>query len=1075
MPKRKDIKKILVVGAGPIIIGQACEFDYSGTQACKALKDEGFKVILINSNPATIMTDPDVADKTYVEPITLDVLEKILKKERPDAILPTMGGQTALNLAMDAEKKGILKKYKIELIGANSKAISNAEDRKKFRKNMIEIGLDLPKSEIVNNNNQAIRVLKKIGLPAIIRPAFTLGGLGGGIAKTKKEYLKIVKNGLRESPVSQILVEECLEGWKEFEMEVVRDKKDNCIIICSIENIDPMGIHTGDSVTVAPALTLTDKEYQVMRNASIACLRKIGVETGGSNVQFAINPKNGRMVIIEMNPRVSRSSALASKATGFPIAKVAAKLAVGYTLDELKNEITKVTPASFEPSIDYVVTKIPRFTFEKFSTSPATLGTSMKSVGEAMAIGRNFKESLQKALISLETGFSGLDRIFDLSKQQIEKKLKENIPNKILLVAEGIRKKISLDRIFKLSKIDPWFLGQIKEIVDCEINLKKIGLPKNFTEFNKIKSIGFSDKKLSELTNLSEEVVRKKRIALKILPVYKKVDTCAAEFKSFTPYMYSTYQRNFSIVSECEAEPTSKKKIIILGGGPNRIGQGIEFDYCCCQASFSLKDAGFETIMVNCNPETVSTDYDTSDRLYFEPLKEEFVFNIIKKEQMNGSLIGIIAQFGGQTPIKLAKFLHQNKLPILGTQYSSIDLAEDRDRFRNLLNKLKLKQAESGIAKTYKEAIKIADKIGLPLMVRPSYVLGGRAMEIVYEKGQLRNFIEEAFKAAEKNPILIDKFIDHAMEVDVDAISDGKEVYVAGIMQHIEEAGIHSGDSACSLPPISIKPFLIKEIENQTKKLALALKVKGFMNIQFAIKKDEIYVIEVNPRASRTVPFVSKAKGLPLAKIASRVMTGEKLLKFNLKEKSKGMYAVKEAVFPFNKFPNSDLLLGPEMKSTGEVMGFDKNFGMAFAKSQIAAANSLPKNGLAFISLKNSHKDEGIGLAKDLIKLNFKLSATKGTAEYIRKHGMKCKIINKVSSGTPHIVDILDSKKIALVINTGGGNSEHRINDAIALRRATLKNKVPYCTNMSTAQACLEAIKSLKTKKLDIIALQELK
>ena len=812
-----------------------------------------------------------------------------------------------------------------------------------------------------------------------------------------------------------------------------------------------------------------------MRNASIACLRKIGVETGGSNVQFAINPKNGRMVIIEMNPRVSRSSALASKATGFPIAKVAAKLAVGYTLDELKNEITKITPASFEPSIDYVVTKIPRFTFEKFSTSPATLGTSMKSVGEAMAIGRNFKESLQKALISLETGFSGLDRIFNLSKRQIEKKLKENIPNKILLVAEGIRKKISLDRIFKLSKIDPWFLGQIKEIVDCEINLKKIGLPRNFTEFNRIKSIGFSDKKLSELTNLSEDVVRKKRIALKILPVYKKVDTCAAEFKSFTPYMYSTYQRNFSIVSECEAEPTSKKKIIILGGGPNRIGQGIEFDYCCCQASFSLKDAGFETIMVNCNPETVSTDYDTSDRLYFEPLKEEFVFNIIKKEQMNGNLIGIIAQFGGQTPIKLAKFLHQNKLPILGTQYSSIDLAEDRDRFRNLLNKLKLKQAESGIAKTYKEAIKIADKIGLPLMVRPSYVLGGRAMEIVYEKGQLRNFIEEAFKAAEKNPILIDKFIDHAMEVDVDAISDGKEVYVAGIMQHIEEAGIHSGDSACSLPPISIKPFLVKEIENQTKKLALALKVKGFMNIQFAIKKDEIYVIEVNPRASRTVPFVSKAKGLPLAKIASRVMAGEKLLKFNLKEKSKGMYAVKEAVFPFNKFPNSDLLLGPEMKSTGEVMGFDKNFGMAFAKSQIAAANSLPKNGLAFISLKNSHKDEGIGLAKDLIKLNFKLSATKGTAEYIRKHGMKCKIINKVSSGTPHIVDVLDSKRIALVINTGGGNSEHRINDAIALRRATLKNKVPYCTNMSTAQACLEAIKSLKTKKLDVIALQELK
>ena len=1074
MPKRKDLKKILVVGAGPIIIGQACEFDYSGTQACKALRDEGYKVVLINSNPATIMTDPNVADKTYIEPITLEVLEKIIKKEKPDAILPTMGGQTALNLAMEAEKKGILKKYKIELIGANSKAISNAEDRKKFRKNMIDIGLDLPRSEIVNNINQASKVLKKIGLPAIIRPAFTLGGLGGGIAKNEKEYQKIIKSGLHESPVSQVLVEECLEGWKEFEMEVVRDKKDNCIIICSIENIDPMGIHTGDSVTVAPALTLTDKEYQVMRNASIACLRKIGVETGGSNVQFAINPKNGRMVVIEMNPRVSRSSALASKATGFPIAKVAAKLAVGYTLDELKNEITKVTPASFEPSIDYVVTKIPRFTFEKFSTSPAILGTSMKSVGEAMAIGRNFKESLQKALVSLETGFSGLDRIFDLNKKQIEKKLKESIPNKILLVAEAIRKKIDLKRIYTLSKIDPWFLEQIKEIVDNETKIKNKGLPKDYNEFNRIKSIGFSDKKLSELTKISEDTVRRKRTALKILPVFKKVDTCAAEFKSFTPYMYSTYQRNFSTNSECEADPSAKKKIIILGGGPNRIGQGIEFDYCCCQASFALKDVGFETIMINCNPETVSTDYDTSDRLYFEPLKEEYVFNIIKKEKEKGNLVGIIAQFGGQTPIKLAKFLHDNNLPILGTQYTSIDLAEDRDQFRNLLNKLKLKQAESGIAKTFKQAIQIAERIGLPLMVRPSYVLGGRAMEIVHEKSQLKNFVEEAFKAAEENPILIDRFIDHAMEVDVDAISDGKQVYVAGIMQHIEEAGIHSGDSACCLPPISIKPHLIKEIENQTKNLALALKVKGFMNIQFAIKKDEIYVIEVNPRASRTVPFVSKAKGLPLAKIASRVMAGEKLSKFNLKDKFKGMYAVKEAVFPFNKFPNSDLLLGPEMKSTGEVMGFDKDFGMAFAKSQIGAANSLPKQGLAFVSLKDSHKNEGIDLAKELIKLNFTLCATKGTAEQFRKHKIKCRVINKVSSGSPHIVDVLDSKKIGLVINTGGGNTEHRLNDAIALRRATLKNKVPYCTNMSTAQACLQAIKSLKTKKLEVTALQDI-
>ncbi len=1075
MPKRKDIKKILVVGAGPIIIGQACEFDYSGTQACKALRDEGYKVILINSNPATIMTDPNVADKTYIEPITLEILEKILIKEKPDAILPTMGGQTALNLAMEAEKKGVLKKYKIELIGANSKAIANAEDRKKFRKNMIEIGLDLPKSQIVKNLNQASKALKQIGLPAIIRPAFTLGGLGGGIAKSKREYQKIIKSGLQESPVTQVLVEECLEGWKEFEMEVVRDKKDNCIIVCSIENVDPMGIHTGDSVTIAPALTLTDKEYQVMRNASIACLRKIGVETGGSNVQFAINPKNGRMVVIEMNPRVSRSSALASKATGFPIAKIAAKLAVGYTLDELKNEITKTTPASFEPTIDYVVTKIPRFTFEKFSSSKAELGTSMKSVGEAMSIGRNFKESLQKALISLETGFSGLDQIFNLSSKQIEKKLKENIPDKILLVGEAFRKKINISKIHKLSKIDPWFLGQIKEIVDIENEIKKKGLPENFNEFNFIKSIGFSDKKLSELTNVKESIVRSKRQGIKIFPVYKKVDTCAAEFKSFTPYMYSTYQRNFSINSECEAEPSSRKKVIILGGGPNRIGQGIEFDYCCCQASFALKEAGFETIMVNCNPETVSTDYDTSDRLYFEPLKEEYVFNIIKKEQSKGNLLGVIAQFGGQTPIKLAKFLHENNLPILGTQYSSIDLAEDRDRFRKLLKKLKLKQAESGIAKTFSQAIKIADKIGLPLMVRPSYVLGGRAMEIVHERSQLKNFVQEAFKAAEKNPILIDKFIDHAMEIDVDALSDGKDVFVAGIMQHIEEAGIHSGDSACSLPPVSIKPFLIKEIENQTKKLALALKVRGFMNIQFAIKNDEIFVIEVNPRASRTVPFVSKAKSIPLAKIASRVMAGEKLDKFNLKSKTKKMFAVKEAVFPFNKFPNSDLLLGPEMKSTGEVMGFDKDFGMAFAKSQIAASNSLPTKGLAFISLKNSHKDEGVELAKQLVRLNFQLCGTGGTAKYINSHGIKCKKINKVNQGSPHIVDVLNAKKIALVINTGGGNSEKQLNDAKALRRATLVNKVPYCTNMSTAQVCIEGIKSLKNKKLTVASLQEIK
>ncbi len=1073
MPKRKDIKKILVIGAGPIIIGQACEFDYSGTQACKALKDEGYKVILINSNPATIMTDPEVADKTYIEPITIEVLEEVIKKEKPDAILPTMGGQTALNLAIKAEEVGLLKKYKIELIGAKSKAIENAEDRKKFRKNMSDIGIDLPKSEILNNFKYAAKCLRKIGLPAIIRPSFTLGGLGGGIAKTKKEFFKIVKQGIHESPKNQVLVEECLEGWKEFEMEVVRDRKDNCIIICSIENIDPMGIHTGDSITIAPALTLTDKEYQVMRNASIACLRKIGVETGGSNVQFAINPKNGRMVIIEMNPRVSRSSALASKATGFPIAKVAAKLAVGYTLDELKNEITKTTPASFEPTIDYVVTKIPRFTFEKFSDTEAILGTSMRSVGEAMAIGRNFKESLQKALVSLEIGLSGLDNIFNLPKKEIIKKLKLSIPNKILLIAEAFRKKIPIQQVQNLSKVDLWFLNQIKELVDEENDIIKKGLPKNYNEFNRIKSIGFSDKKLSKLTRLKEKIVRSKRAALKVFPVYKKVDTCAAEFKSFTPYMYSTYQRSFSVNTECEANPTNKKKIIILGGGPNRIGQGIEFDYCCCQASFALKEDGFETIMINCNPETVSTDYDTSDRLYFEPLIEEYVHNIILKEKSNGNLLGIIAQFGGQTPIKLAKFLHENSLPILGTQYTSIDLAEDRDRFRNLLIKLNLKQAESGIAYTYNQAIKISNKIGLPLVIRPSYVLGGRAMEIVHEKHQLKEFINEAFKASEENPILIDKFINNAMEVDVDAISDGKDVYVAGIMQHIEEAGIHSGDSACCLPPISIKENLLRELKIQTRKLALALKVKGFLNIQFAIKKDEIFVIEVNPRASRTVPFVSKANGVPLAKIASRIMAGEKLAKYKLKYQTNKTFAVKEAVFPFNKFPDSDVLLGPEMKSTGEVMGFDDDFGMAYAKSQIAASNSLPTKGLAFLSVKDSHKEEIIDLAKKLLKLNFNLCGTEGTATAVRNKGIKCKKINKVSSGAPHIVDVLNSKKIALVINTGGGKRRHRLSDARALRRATLINKVPYCTNMSTAYACLDAIRSLKNKKLKVKSLQE--
>ena len=1074
MPKRKDIEKILVIGAGPIVIGQACEFDYSGTQACKALKNEGYKVILINSNPATIMTDPDLADKTYIEPITVEILEKIIVRERPSAILSTMGGQTALNMAIQLEKEGILKKYKIELIGANSKAISNAEDREKFRKCMKDIDLDVPKSKIITSIKQAKNVLKKIGLPAIVRPSFTLGGAGGGIAYEKKEYYEIIKNGLFESPKNQVLIEECLEGWKEFEMEVVRDKNDNCIIICSIENVDPMGTHTGDSVTVAPALTLTDKEYQIMRKASIACLRKIGVETGGSNVQFAINPKNGRMVIIEMNPRVSRSSALASKATGFPIAKIATKLAVGYTLDELTNEITGSIPASFEPTIDYVVTKIPRFTFEKFQKTQPKLGTSMKSVGEVMAIGRNFKESIQKALLSLETDLTGFDRINKLSKNKINKELEKNTPEKFLVIAEAFRNKMSINKIYKKTKVDKWFLEQIKEIIDTEKTLLKFGIPKQANEMNYIKSVGFSDEKIAELTNESKENVKNLREKLGVFSVFKKIDTCAAEFKSVTPYMYSTYQRDVTGLSICESKPTEKKKIIILGGGPNRIGQGIEFDYCCCQASYALKEKGYETIMINCNPETVSTDYDTSDRLYFEPLIEEYVINIIKKEQSNGNLWGIIAQFGGQTPIKLAKVLDQNHLPILGTQYSSIDLAEDRERFKNLLSEENFKQSESGIAKSKNEAVKITESLGFPVIIRPSYVLGGRAMEIIHNGQQLNKYIDEAVKVSGSSPLLIDKFLNDAMEVDVDAISDGDEVFVAGIMQHIEEAGVHSGDSACSVPPYSLKKKIIDEIESQTTRLALALNIVGLINIQFAIKNDEIYVLEVNPRASRTVPFISKAIGIPVAKIAARIMAGEKIEDFNLKKRNTNIFAIKEAVFPFNKFPGVDILLGPEMKSTGEVMGLDKDFGLAFAKSQIAAGNSLPTRGLTFISLQDKHKNEGINLAKKLVELNFTLCGTAGTADIIKKNGIKCKKVNKVSGGSPHIVDILNSKKIALVINTGGGNRTFAVQDSIDLRRATLINKIPYCTTVAAASACIQAIDSLKNKKMKVKAIQEL-
>ena len=1071
MPKRKDIKKILVVGAGPIIIGQACEFDYSGTQACKALKDEGYKVVLVNSNPATIMTDPDVADKTYIEPITTEIVEKIIKKEKPNAILPTMGGQTALNTAISMEKKGILKKYKVELIGAKAKAISRAEDRDLFRKSMKEINLDLPKSEIINSFKNSKKVLKKIGLPAIIRPSFTLGGSGGGIAKNKREFFNLIKSGLSESPQNQVLVEESLEGWKEFEMEVVRDKKDNCIIICSIENVDPMGTHTGDSVTVAPALTLTDKEFQIMRNASIECLRKIGVETGGSNVQFAINPKDGRMVIIEMNPRVSRSSALASKATGFPIAKVAAKLAVGYTLDELTNEITGTTPASFEPTIDYVVTKIPRFTFEKFKLAKPKLGTSMKSVGEAMAIGRNFKESLQKGLVSLEIGYKGLDSLSKLTRKELRKKLSQNLPDKLLIVAEAFRRKITLKNIYKITQIDPWFLEQVSDLVLEEKKLRKKGIPKTFEELSYIKSIGFSDEKIAEITGKSKKEVQKQRKKLGVFPVYKKIDTCAAEFKSETPYMYSTYQNLTSNKSACEANPTNKKKIIILGGGPNRIGQGIEFDYCCCQASFALKQKKYETIMINCNPETVSTDYDTSDRLYFEPLIEENVINIIQKERENGKLIGVITQFGGQTPIKLAKILDQNNIPILGTQFDSIDLSEDRERFKKILKTENLKQAQSGTAKNRHEAFKIANKIGFPIVIRPSYVLGGRGMEIIYNHLDLRKYIDEAVRVSGSNPVLIDRFLNDAIEVDVDAISDGENVFVAGIMEHIEEAGIHSGDSACSLPPYTLDKNVIKEIEFQTKQLSIALKVIGLINIQFAIKEKDIYVLEVNPRASRTVPFVSKATGLPIAKIASRVMAGEKLTKFNLNKKNKNSFAVKEAVFPFNRFPEVDVLLGPEMKSTGEAMGFDQNFGLSFAKSQIASNNSIPQKGTAFISVKDKDKEKILINAKKLIKLGFSIFATSGTARYLTSNGIKCKKINKVSQGSPHIVEKLNNKNISLVINTTEGKDS--ISDSFSLRRSSLMNRIPYFTTMPAANACIESIDALKKFPIKVRALQD--
>ena len=1071
MPKRTDLKTILIIGAGPIVIGQACEFDYSGTQACKALREEGYKVILINSNPATIMTDPNVADKTYIEPITSEILEEIIKVEKPDAILPTMGGQTGLNAAMLLHKNGILKKYNIELIGANAEAIDRAEDRQKFKKHMNEIGLESARSAICTSIDQALNILKEINLPNIIRPSFTLGGTGGGVAHTEEEYLKIVKNGLALSPTNEVLIEESLVGWKEFEMEVVRDKKDNCIIVCSIENIDPMGIHTGDSMTVAPALTLTDKEYQVMRNASINCLRKIGVETGGSNVQFAINPEDGRMIVIEMNPRVSRSSALASKATGFPIAKVAAKLAVGYTLDEITNDITGNTPASFEPTIDYVVTKIPRFAFEKFKNSKGILGTAMQSVGETMAIGRNFKESLQKALGSLEVGLDGLDSIA-MSKEELQKKLGESIPQKILYVAEAFRMNFSMEEVYEKTKIDPWFLNQVKEIVNIEKEINEKNILENKQFFNFVKSSGFSDKKLSSLINRPLSDIVKRRNEFRIVPVYKKVDTCAAEFSSQTPYMYSTYDVGLSDIRECESNPTEKEKVVIIGGGPNRIGQGIEFDYCCCQASYALSEIGYETVMVNCNPETVSTDYDTSDRLYFEPLIEEYVLEILKKESSKGKLKGVIVQFGGQTPLKLAKAIHDNGYPILGTSLDSIDLTEDRERFSNLINKLNLKQAENGLARSKEEAYEIAKNIKYPLVIRPSYVLGGRAMEIIHDDDQLKTYIEEAVKVSGNNPVLLDRFLNDAIEVDVDAICDGENVFVSGIMEHIEEAGIHSGDSACCIPPYSLSKEIIQEIEKQTKTLAITIGVVGLINIQFAVQGTNIYVLEVNPRASRTVPFVSKASNISVAKIATKVMTGLKLKDLDVPNKKLKTFSIKEAVFPFNKFPEVDTLLGPEMKSTGESMGIDLDFGMAYAKSQISAGNTLPKEGVVFISVNDKDKPLIKNFAKKLSNLGFEILATGRTADILNKENITCTKINKVTQGSPHVVEYLDDKKIAIVINTTSGKKS--IEESKSLRRSALNNGIPYFTTLAGAIACTEAITSMKNKKMGIMPIQDL-
>ncbi|MEM9624986.1 MAG: carbamoyl-phosphate synthase large subunit [Pseudomonadota bacterium] len=1079
MPKRTDISSILVIGAGPIVIGQACEFDYSGTQAVKALKEEGYRVILVNSNPATIMTDPELADATYVEPITPEIVASIIEKERPDACLPTMGGQTALNIARALSDDGTFERFGVELIGANKQAIDKAEDRLLFREAMTKIGLESPKSTLVKTLDEGIDALDRIGLPAIIRPSFTLGGTGGGIAYDRESFYRIVSAGLDASPISEVLVEESVLGWKEYEMEVVRDRADNCIIICSIENVDPMGVHTGDSITVAPALTLTDKEYQRMRNASIAVLREIGVDTGGSNVQFAINPADGRMVIIEMNPRVSRSSALASKATGFPIAKVAARLAIGYTLDEITNDITGCTPASFEPTIDYVVTKIPRFTFEKFPETEPTLTTSMKSVGEAMAIGRSFKESLQKALRSLETGLDGLDEVEiegaddpDRLKQALIPELKRALPERLRVIAEAFRAGLRLEDVQRASLYEPWFLSQIKELVDAERAVRDDGLPTDRKELLDLKSMGFSDARLASLSDLSEAEVRKRRDDLNVHPVFKRIDTCAAEFEAQTPYLYSTYETGIGADDrpECEAMPADRTKVVILGGGPNRIGQGIEFDCCCVHATMGLADAGFETIMVNCNPETVSTDYDTSDRLYFEPLTSEDVLAILRVEQQAGGLHGVIVQLGGQTPLKLASALNEAGIPVLGTSPDAIDLAEDRERFQKLIQSLNLRQPANDICFNVDEAEAKAEMIGYPLVIRPSYVLGGRAMRIVHDRDDLRAFMEGAAEYTTLGPILIDRYLEDAVEVDVDCLADDETVFVAGIMEHIEEAGVHSGDSACSLPPYSLEKPVIDEIRRQTEVLARALGVKGLMNVQMAVKDGEVYIIEVNPRASRTVPFVGKTIGYPIGKIAARVMAGEALSDFNLEDRELRHVAVKEAVFPFARFPGVDLLLGPEMKSTGEVMGLDRDFGTAFAKSQLAAGSALPSSGTVFVSVRDRDKEGMAVMGRDLLEHGYTLLATKGTGAILEREGLDVTIINKVYEGHPHVVDMIQSGGVTMVLNTTEG--EKAIRDSYTLRQAALKHGVPYCTTVAGAKAAVQAMTGSSRRKLEVAPLQ---